>query len=280
MSVSEEMSRTVFEEMSRHAWGLVKTDPAKMSWTSKLHYEVFVGWRELIEPDSRHVLHQKLRYGSVVSKVRLLFCDLFCTLRQYADALTIDIHGLTGGEFDEERTVNSNFRWIREKLEECNRIAEAQLLQLEDDATATFATDRLAAMVLVDAWLTTGSCRDVGVPASDGDAARDGLTNKVLICLAFRQFYALIRDDVGRLADLPDETFAKRFDYWEVPPAELIELVFRAETTVTDVEKNTDVLISRIWDIFKVSTSPWTQYTSWSLEAKAKVLEDRPRRCK
>ena len=54
---------------------------------------------------------------------------------------------------------------------------------------------------------------------SDDDANRDGVTTQLLRHVAFRQFYTLVRDDVDGLADLRNETFAKRFEYWEKSPA-------------------------------------------------------------
>ena len=152
---------------------------------------------------------------------------------------------MEGAEFDEKRTVNSNFQWIREKLVTCDRIAQAKLQDLEDEySSEDFAADRKTAEVLASTWLKSGSCCGVHIPSTD-DTRRDAVATQLLKHIACRQFYALIRGDVGRLADLRDETFAKRFEYWEHPPAELIELLFRAETTVKDVENNIEVLIFR-----------------------------------
>ena len=143
-----------------------------------------------------------------------------------------------------------------------------------------FETDRLAAVALADAWVTTNSCRDVSIPASDSGATRNKIMNKLLILVAFRQFYALVRDDVGRLANLPDDPLAKRFDYWEVPPAELIDLVFRIQGTVMDVKANVQVISSRRFpEILDVcGTRGRNDYASLPLQAKADLLEARARR--
>jgi len=62
---------------------------------------------------------------------------------------------------------------------------------------------------------------------------------------AFRQFHALVRDDVDRLATLRDEAFAKTYDYWERPPQELIEVVLRAKDTMRDASATIETFTLR-----------------------------------
>jgi len=82
--------------------------------------------------------------------------------------------------------------------------------------------------------LTTGSRDGDLVPPTEEDEERDALASQVLLYVAFRRFHALVRDVVARFVTL-DETFAKHYEFWEVPPKGLIELVLRAKDTVDDI---------------------------------------------
>mmetsp|Transcript_33832 Transcript_33832/g.108147 ORF Transcript_33832/g.108147 Transcript_33832/m.108147 type:complete len:281 (+) Transcript_33832:41-883(+) len=223
-------------------------------WT-KLHYDAFCFWdRWVVGLESREAYLLKSEYTCVVFKIHKAFRLLRVSCSAYASSAKIEIDGLAGEEkkFDEEQTVNANFKWIREMLTKCDQSAEAQLRRLDDAHSTTleyYAKDRAAAETLVDAYLTTGSCDGDLVPASKEDQERDDVANQVLLHVGFRRFHALVHDDVARLIAL-DETFARHYEYWERPPQELIELVLRAKDTVDDTQVPNEEKTRRLYVIF------------------------------
>ena len=251
-------SRVGMEASVQRPWGkqtMETLERIEESWTAKLHYDIFVFWRDVTDmfvgPESDEVCAQKWSYSGIVDKVHKTFLMLCMCCLTYTRDAKIQIVGLTRMKmtFDEKLTVNANFQWIREVLAKCEDHAEAQLRQLDDAYSTTrtwFATDRKAAEALADDYLTTEAVRDVVVPASDDDKEREDVSNELLMHLVFRRFRTLVRDDVDRLADLRDETFAKNYDYWELPPWELIELLLRAKETVLDVSSNISELRARL----------------------------------
>jgi len=220
---------------------------------------------------------KKAEYERAVVGVQFIFDMLEGPCVTFASFLKIRIGGEVPARvgFDMTKSVNRNFDLIDKKLKECDERAVVQLQQLEDNFSSDdFTTERSAAEALAATWLTTGSCRDVCLPAHDGaaNANRIRATNQALTCVAFRKFYDLVRNDVRRLAELRFETYVKEFRSWEVPVAEHVEIVLRAKSTVSDVHETVGSKSRRFKNLFSVSDVPG--WRSLPLEGKAKALEE------